>query len=93
MEVKLINGKWMAVFENTLEDYNSLNNFERKLFSCLLRCEFILFNLKVKEKSKVELFYLKISSFLEEFKILFEKKLDNISIRKFKKTINNFLQR
>lgn len=42
MKVKLINGKWKAVFINDAEDYNNLNETQKKLFSVLLNCELIV---------------------------------------------------
>lgn len=42
MKVKLINGKWKAVFINDAEDYNNLNEHQKKLFSVLLNCELIV---------------------------------------------------
>lgn len=42
MKVKLINGKWKAVFINDSEDYNNLNEHQKKLFSVLLNCELII---------------------------------------------------
>ena len=53
MEIKLINGKWKAVFENTQEDFNSLTDVQKKLFSLLLNCEIIIYksNLKTENDS------------------------------------------
>ncbi len=42
MKVKLIDGKWKAVFINSIEDYNNLNDYQKKLFSVLLNCELIV---------------------------------------------------
>ena len=50
MELKLVNGKWKAVFEGVCKDYNTLTDVDKKLFSLLFNCEIILYKLNIKHE-------------------------------------------
>ena len=56
-EVKLINGKWYAVFENTTDLFSNLSDVQRKLFAVLIDCERILVkhNIKLPENEPTEI--------------------------------------
>ncbi len=47
-EVKLINGKWNAVFENTTKAFSDLTDVQKQLFAILLDCERILVKHNIK---------------------------------------------
>jgi len=48
-DVKLINGKWHAVFEETTDVYQNLNDAQKKIFGVLIECERILAKHKLKQ--------------------------------------------
>ena len=55
MELKLINGKWLWVYENgTSETFFQLSKIKRKEFMLLFNCEMILAKHNIKAKKEIQ---------------------------------------
>lgn len=54
MEVKLIDGKWKAVFEGDTDFYFNINDVQKKLFGVCISVEFILHKHSLNKPKQVE---------------------------------------